>query len=81
MAENDVTPVAIAGDKNLESPYAAFQADLEKLINQHSMENLTNTPDFILAEYMVESLRALTQHQRARDAWHSSEMQAPEVQS
>lgn len=81
MAENDVTPVEIAGNTNLESPYAAFQADLEGLINQHSIENLTDTPDFILAEYMVENLRALAQHHRACKAWHSPEMQAPTIQS
>ena len=29
-----------------------FRKDLETLINQHSRENASNTPDFILAEFL-----------------------------
>ncbi|HSW65257.1 MAG TPA: hypothetical protein VLH56_18395 [Dissulfurispiraceae bacterium] len=30
-----------------------FRAELETLINRYSKENGSNTPDFILADYMV----------------------------
>jgi|LULL01.1.fsa_nt_gb hypothetical protein len=33
-------------------PKGSFPAELESLINRHSMENGSNTPDFILAEYL-----------------------------
>lgn len=39
-------------------PYNKFTYELEQLINRHSMENGSNTPDFILAQYLVSCLRA-----------------------
>lgn len=33
-----------------------FKDELEELINRYSMENGSNTPDFILAEYLSEQL-------------------------
>ena len=33
-----------------------FKKELAQLINKHSMENGSNTPDFILAEFLVHSL-------------------------
>lgn len=35
-----------------------FQKELEALINTHSMEGASNTPDFLLAEFLVNCLRA-----------------------
>ena len=35
-----------------------FQKELRHLINRHCVENRSNTPDFILAEYMMKCLRA-----------------------
>ena len=35
-----------------------FRKDLENLINRHSMENGSSTPDFILANYLINSLKA-----------------------
>jgi len=35
-----------------------FRKELETLINKHSMENGSNTPDFILAEYLTDCLHA-----------------------
>ena len=51
--------------------YNEFQKRLEGLINEMSMENFSNTPDFILAEYLVECLKSYTHaHYRCND-WHS----------
>ena len=33
-----------------------FEIQLEKLINEYSMENASNTPDFILAKYINNCL-------------------------
>lgn len=38
--------------------YDAFRTDLTKLINYHSMENGSDTRDFVLAEYLVNVLKA-----------------------
>lgn len=35
-----------------------FRKELASLINKHSMENGSNTPDFILAQFLTHCLRA-----------------------
>jgi hypothetical protein len=44
--------------------------ELETLLNRFSVENESNTPDFILAEYMMGALKAFEQATRRRDAWY-----------
>ncbi|HEY0149891.1 MAG TPA: hypothetical protein VGB70_12920 [Allosphingosinicella sp.] len=39
----------------------AFCADLAGLINKHSMENGSNTPDFMLAAFLTQCLAAFDQ--------------------
>lgn len=34
-----------------------FQEELRALINKHSLEQDSNTPDFVLASYLVDCLR------------------------
>lgn len=46
-----------------------FRSELEKLINRTSMENGSNTPDFILAEFLVGCLAAYDHATKTRDAW------------
>jgi hypothetical protein len=36
----------------------AFREELSRLINRHSRESVSNTPDFILAEFLAGCLRA-----------------------
>lgn len=47
-----------------------FEKELEALINKHSMENASNTPDFILAQYLQRCLLAFNQAMQQRDGWH-----------
>ena len=54
--------------------YRDFREDLEKLINRHSMENGSNTPDFILAEYLISCLQAFDFASRAREEWYGKEL-------
>ena len=51
---------------------AGFRKDLEHLINKHSMENESNTPDFILADFMMECLDAYNKYVIARGKWYGS---------
>lgn len=46
-----------------------FRKDLEHLINSHSKENGSNTPDFILAGYLCECLAAFDRAVSRRTAW------------
>ena len=47
-----------------------FREALTDLINQCSMENRSNTPDFILAEYLEVCLLAFDTAVQQREAWH-----------
>lgn len=49
-----------------------FEKELEKLINKYNMENESNTPDFILAEYLKSCLDSFAITTRARDKWHGN---------
>jgi hypothetical protein len=48
-----------------------FRKELEYLINRFSKENESNTPDFILAEYLDDCLTAYDKAVAARDVWTS----------
>jgi hypothetical protein len=48
-----------------------FRADLTKLVNRHSKENGSNTPDYILAEYLERCLNNFDLTVAARDRWES----------
>lgn len=48
----------------------SFQAELETLINRHSMENGSNTPDFLLAEYLCDCLASYEVAVTKREKWY-----------
>lgn len=48
----------------------SFQEELEHLINRFSMENASNTPDFILAEYVSGCLALFATATQQRDYWY-----------
>jgi len=47
-----------------------FKKELEQLINKYSMENDSNTPDFILAEYLSNCLRTFNTTIQRRESWY-----------
>ena len=47
-----------------------FIKDLEDVINRHSRENGSDTPDFILAEFLAFILEVFNRTSRQRDKWH-----------
>lgn len=49
---------------------ATFRNELESLINRYCMENASDTPDFILASYILRSLQALNFAVSEREAWY-----------
>ena len=58
-------------------PPRNFAQDLERLINSHSMENASNTPDFILASYLRGCLSNWNQHVTHREQWYGRTVKAP----
>ena len=49
---------------------STFQHELEQLINKHSLENESGSPDFILAEYLLDALDAYNDAIKKREAWY-----------
>ncbi len=47
-----------------------LEQDIESVINRHSAENESNTPDFILAQYLMACLAAWNAASINRDKWH-----------
>jgi hypothetical protein len=47
-----------------------FTEELSDLINRHSKENDSNTPDFILAGYIANCLHAFIEATQQRDTWY-----------
>lgn len=47
-----------------------FGRELEHLINRHSMENTCDTPDFILAAFLLDCLQAFAKATKRREEWY-----------
>lgn len=50
-----------------------FRRELEHLINRYSMENGSNTPDFMLAEYLIGCLKNFDLIVNKRTQWYRNE--------
>jgi hypothetical protein len=48
----------------------ALTAELKALLNKNNRENMSNTPDFILATYMISCLEAFETANKARENWY-----------
>lgn len=49
----------------------SFKDDLEAFLNERSRENESNTPDYILAQYMISCLVAFETAVADRDEWYN----------
>ena len=47
-----------------------MERELKDLLNRHSAEGNGNTPDFILAQYMIACLAAFDQAVQQRETWY-----------
>ncbi len=48
----------------------ALKKDLAEVLNRHNYENLSNTPDFILAAYLVGCLKTWNGASTWREEWY-----------
>ena len=55
---------------------AAFRSELERLINRESMENGSNTPDFILAKFLRGCLESFDSAVQERETWYGRDPQS-----
>ena len=54
-----------------------FEKELTSLLNCHSKDAATNTPDFILAAYLIDCLATYQRIKQWNDMWHSRGVPAP----
>lgn len=52
----------------------AFEMEIARVINKHSKENESNTPDFILAAFVRDCLTAFAKTSRDREKWFGKEL-------
>ena len=63
-------PEATCSPPPFDPPKGSFQKELEHLINCKSIEGGSDTPDFILAEYLRQCLDAFDMATRRREEWY-----------
>ena len=68
MSENGNEVERVCAGK-METDFVAFMKDLEGVINGHSIENESNTPDFILADFLIKCLKAFEGASNRREGW------------
>lgn len=51
-----------------------LQSEIASVLNRFSAENSSNTPDFILAQYLLSCLAAFNEASRAREKWYGTEL-------
>ena len=48
----------------------SLREDIAAVLNSHSVENASDTPDFILAAYLIECLKAFEVATEKRERWY-----------
>jgi hypothetical protein len=56
---------------------SGLRSQLTLLLNQNSAENGSNTPDWVLGEYLAACLTAFDEAVNAREAWYGREEKPP----
>lgn len=51
--------------------FDVFEKELTCLINNHSLELLSDTPDYILSRYLVGCLKTFSETTKQRDKWYN----------
>ena len=59
-------------------PPGSFPDELQKLINYHSLEGGSNTPDFILATYLLDCLETFDKCICRREEWYGRPSTLPD---
>jgi hypothetical protein len=54
-----------------------FRRELQTLINRYSLETESNTPDFVLAEYLVDCLHSFDAAVNQRAVWYGKNRKHP----
>ena len=66
----EIEPLPILSDKTRKE----FVSEIASVINRFSIENCSNTPDFILAEHVTQTLEQFAHTSRDREKWYGKEL-------
>ena len=71
MKDND-SPLVHSGPRpeRPDNKINDFRKELQHLLNRMSMENESDTPDFMLAEYLTDCLQAYERVTTRREIWY-----------
>lgn len=58
-----------------------LMSDLTEVLNRHSAENGSDTPDFILAQFLIGCLQAWDANVTAREIWYGRDKRRVEPSS
>ena len=47
-----------------------LEREIAAVINRHSLENGSNTPDFLLAQFLLDCLEAFNRAMQERERWN-----------
>ena len=56
-----------------------LRSDIEHVINCHSAESESNTPDFILAHYLLDCLAAFNKATITREQWYDTPLKTQDL--
>lgn len=57
-------------DRGKQMNRTEFRSELERLINRYNKESVSDTPDFILADYIISCLAAYDKAVTRRVEWY-----------
>jgi hypothetical protein len=70
MRDNPTDIVLASPPKSPKLSIKKIRKEFQHIINCHSLENGSNTPDFILAQYLVDCLKAINKMINRREEWY-----------
>jgi hypothetical protein len=68
-----------ASEREVVADAQPFDRELRALINKHSRENGSDTPDFILTAFLMQSLAAFDHATKSRSEWYAPPVEASEM--
>jgi hypothetical protein len=57
--------------------FVGIEKELEQLLNRYSAESISGTPDFILAKFLIETLKAYNEAVSHRASWRGESCELP----
>lgn len=80
VVAESVNPAKLIAVEQPPAEEVGFEKELERLINRHSLEGDSGTPDYILATYLTGCLNIFNETIKHRAAWRGEKVIAPKFE-